>query len=215
MDRCAIGHPEPRCRLGGHVDVDDARHPLSGEQSRRNSWLPDQGALNLCASLNSLERIDPHVRSDHALGADRALVADHRPLGDHGVSPHLAALPDHGATDLRTWPEVGVPVDHAELRLTEVLDDHVLAKDCVAPDLSAWVDRAVVADDRRPLDVLQVLDERALAHEDVLAQANARDVELHLLVERVPVCLLILRDVADVLPVLVEDVAVQRGTHSE
>ena len=53
------------------------------------------------------------------------------------------------------------------------------------------------------LDLLDVVDLDALADPDVAAQADARDVQPHALVERVEVRLPELVEVADVLPVAV------------
>ena len=70
------------------------------------------------------------------------------------------------------------------------------------------VEPAVVPDERGPLDRLDVVELHALPHPDVAAQPDARDLELHALVERVEVRLAVLLEVPDVLPVAVHDVAV-------
>ena len=76
-------------------------------------------------------------------------------------------------------------------------------------------DPAVVADERRPLTALEVVEVDALADPHVPAQADPGNVEPHALVERVEVRLPVLVEVADVLPVAVEDVAVERPAHLE
>src|SRR5205085_3783287 len=70
-------------------------------------------------------------------------------------------------------------------------------------------------EERGPLDVLEPLDVHPLPHPDVPAQADPGDVQLHALVERVEVRLPVLVEVADVLPVAVADVAVDRAAHLE
>ena len=82
-----------------------------------------------------------------------------------------------------------------------------------APTVRAWSDAAVVADVRRALDLLEVGDLDPLAEPDVAADADARDVEAHVLLERVEVRLAELVEIPDVLPVAVHDVAVERAAH--
>ena len=67
------------------------------------------------------------------------------------------------------------------------------------------------ADERRPFDALEIVDLDALSDPDVSPQADARDIELDQLVERVEVRLPVLLEVADVLPVALADVAVERA----
>src|SRR5262249_19790284 len=153
---------------------------------------------------------DAHVWGDRALLADRALVPYHRALGDRGMRADLAALADHRTAHLRPRPEVRVRVDDAVLGLAELPDHHVVPEHRVAADRSRPVDRAVVADHGRPLDLLDVLRERALADVDVVAETNAGNLQLDLAVERVTVRFLELGDVPDVLPVPVRDPAVER-----
>ena len=75
--------------------------------------------------------------------------------------------------------------------------------------------RQYVADERRPLQGLEIGQVDPLAHPDVPAQANAGHVELHLAVQGVEVRLAVLVEVADVLPVALGDVAVERLAHLE
>ena len=73
----------------------------------------------------------------------------------------------------------------------------------------------VVADERRPFDAFDVVDLDALADPHVAADLHPGDVQPHLLVERVGVRLPVLVEVADVLPVALADVAVDRAPHLE
>jgi len=72
---------------------------------------------------------------------------------------------------------------------------------------------AVVAEVGRPFDRVEVVDLHPFPQPDVPAQANAADVQLHAFVERVEVRLPELVEVADVLPVALEHVPVERPAH--
>ena len=85
----------------------------------------------------------------------------------------------------------------------------------VRADRRVGGDAAVGADERRPLDALDVVDLDALAHPHVAAQLEAGDRQPHALVERVEVRLPVLVEVADVLPVALADVPVDRPSHLE
>jgi hypothetical protein len=76
-------------------------------------------------------------------------------------------------------------------------------------------DAAVVADERRAFDRVQVVDVDPFPDPDVPAQPHARDVEPDELVERVEVRLPELVQVADVLPVAVHREPVDRAAHLE
>ena len=62
---------------------------------------------------------------------------------------------------------------------------------------------------------VEIVHVDAVAEPDVPAEPDAADLEPHLLVERVEVRLAVLVEVADVLPVAVEDAAVHRPAHLE
>jgi hypothetical protein len=64
-----------------------------------------------------------------------------------------------------------------------------------APTARALGDPAVVADQRRPLDLVEVGDLDAFAEPDVAADADAGNVQLHALVERVEVRLPVLVEI--------------------
>ena len=147
----------------------------SAEKSDDNRVAADQRPLDVGAGLDVLVRIDPHIRRDHALSSNRALVPDHHAFRDDRVCSDLAVLADRRASHLRARAEIRVRIDDAELRLAEVLDDHVVAEDRIAADLHGRVEGTVVPDHGRPGDVLEVLRERPLADVHVLAQAGARD----------------------------------------
>src|SRR5205085_5397373 len=82
-------------------------------------------------------------------------------------------------------------------------------------DRRVGCDAAVTADERRPFDLLDAVELDALADPDVAADADAGDLQPDTLVQRVEVRLPELVEVADVLPVAVADVAVDRTAHLE
>ncbi len=90
------------------------------------------------------------------------------------------------------------------------LHNDVAAQHRVGRDARVAVDLGVVADQRRPRHVVERVDVDVLADPDVLAEADAGDVGLDLAVEHVAVGGQILLQVTDVLPVAVDDGAVER-----
>ena len=209
------GGREPGGGLGRQVDVDEPGDAVLAEEPRRRPRLPDQVLEELGAGLDLLVGVDPDVRHDARLGADRHLVADRRTLLDPHVVADVARAADDRALDQRAATDVGRRVDHrahgagALAQRDAVREDGVRADGCVAGD------PAVVADEGGPFDLLGVVDVGALADPDVAAQADAADVQLHLLVERVEICLPVLVEVADVLPVPLHHVPVDRTAHLE
>src|SRR5580765_7893865 len=83
------------------------------------------------------------------------------------------------------------------------------------PDARLARDAAVVPDVGRAFDLVEVVEVDAFADPDVPAELDAGDRELDGPFERVVVRLSVLVEVADVLPVAVEDAAVQRPPHLE
>ena len=78
-------------------------------------------------------------------------------------------------------------------------------EDGVRPNGGVCRDTAVVADEGGSFHTLQLLELDPFSEPDVPAQADAWDVQPDTLVERVEVRLTVLVEVADVLPVAVED----------
>ena len=187
--------------------------PSACEQARRRARLPDQALVDLGAGLDLLVRVDPHAREDGALRAERDLVADRRALLDVGVGADVAVAADDGALDPGAAADVGRGVDHAALGAGPLEQRHARREHGVRADRGVRGDPAVVPDEGRALDRGQIVDLDALPEPDVAAQADSGDVELHALVEGVEVRLPELVEVADVLPVAVEDVAVERPAH--
>ena len=127
----------------------------------------------------------------------------------------VARPSDDRAFDQRAPADVGGCVDDRADRARALAQRDAVGEDGVGADRCVSRDPAVVADERGPLDLLDVVDVGALADPDVAAQLHSLDVQAYLLVERVEVRLPVLVEVADVLPVAVHDVAVDRPTHLE
>src|SRR5262249_53082781 len=140
----------------------------------------------------------------------RALVADGSAGIDQRVAADVDALAEDRALDPGAGADVAAGVDHRAVGRRAVLDDDVVAEHRVRLDAGAGVDPAEVADVGRTLDLAELGQLDAVAEVDVLAQADARDLEVDLAVERVVVRLAVLLQRADVLPVAVGDPAVQR-----
>ena len=131
------------------------------------------------------------------------------------MRPDVARLPDDGAFDERAAPDVGRRVDDGVRRPRVLAQRDARREDGVRPDGCLRRDAAVVADERGPFDGLEVGELHSLPHPHVAAQLDPGDVEGNLLVEGVEVRLPELVEVADVLPVALGDVAVERTTHFE
>ena len=211
--------PERGREAGGglrrQVDVDEARHPVLAEQPRRRTRLPDQVLVELRAGLHLLVRVDPDVRHDARLGADRHLVADRRAFVDAHVVADVAGAPDDRALDQRAAPDVRRSVDHGSRRARALAQRDAVRQHRVRADRGVAGDPAVVADERGALDLLDVVHVGSLADPHVSAQPDAADVQPHRLVQGVEVRLPVLVEIADVLPVAVEHVPVDRAAHLE
>src|SRR5919108_244687 len=177
--------------------------------------LPDQALVDLRPRFDLLVRVDPHPGRDDALGADQDVVADRNALVDAHVRPDLAPPADDRAFDDGALAEVRRSIDDRAGDARALAEGHARLEHGVRADRSLGRDAAVVADEGRPLDALEVLDVDPLPHPDVPAQPAAGDAQAHALVERVEVRLPVLGEVADVLPVALADVAVDRSPHLE
>ena len=129
--------------------------------------------------------------------ADVARAAEDRAL-DQGAAPDVRGRVDDGARRPRALAQGDAVREHG-----------------VRPDRGVARDPAVVADERRALDLLDVVDVGPLADPDVAAQPHSLDVEADALVERVEVRLPVLVEIADVLPVALHHVPVDRAAHLE
>src|SRR5262249_45043913 len=160
------------------------------------------------AVLDLLVRVDAHAGEDRRLVAEGHLVADRNALVDARVRAHVAVPAEDRSFDRGAAADVARSVDHRPRDARAFAQRRRGAEHAVRPDRRLGRDGAVVADERRPLDALDVVDLDALADPDVAADLQALDVQAHALVERVEVRLLVLVEVPDVLPVALAHVAV-------
>jgi len=201
--------------VGCEVDVHEARHALHPEDARRPARLPDEALEDLRPGLHLLVRIDPYARHDHALGADRDLVADCDALADADVRSEIARAADDRPLDARRAPDGRRRVDDRMRRVRALAQGHAGSEHRVGANGRVGRHAAVVAEERRPFDRVEIVQVDPLADPDVASDADSRDVEAHALVQRVEVRLPELVEVPDVLPVAVHHVAVHRPAHLE
>src|SRR5262249_30611325 len=206
---------DPNGDFRRQVDVDEPRDRIATEETRRSSGLPDQALVDLRAGLDLLVGVDAHARHDDALGADRYLVADGHALVDAHVRADVARAPENRALDERAPTDVRRRIDDGPHDAGALTERDAVREDGVRADARARSDPAVVADVRRSLDLVEIPDLDPFAEPDVAANADAGDVEAHVLVERVEVGLAKLVEVPDVLPVAVHRIAVDGPSHVE
>ena len=201
--------------LGADVDVGDALHALGAEQGARPAGFPHDGGVDLGGGLDDLVGIDLDVAAHLGVGADQAALADDRTGLDPRPHPEVARPPQHRSLHPGRRSQVGVLADDRTLELGPRRHLGVGAHRGIGPDHHALVDGAVLADEGRRVDAGRGVDGRALADPDAGAELEARHVHLDLPVEDVLVRLEVGRGRADVLPVAVGHVAVERLTGIE
>src|SRR5580765_3645522 len=152
--------------------------------------------MDLRAGLDLLVRVDPDARVDDALGADRHLISDRHALVQAGMRAKVARAAEDRALDRDAAADVRSRLDDGAFDARSLPERRVRAQDSVRADARLGRDAAVHADERRALDLVEVLEIDALADPDVAAQLDARDVQLDLSVERVVVRLAELVEVA-------------------
>src|SRR6476619_3033937 len=204
---------EPHRRLGCEVDVHEPGGAVPAERRAGGPRLPDDVLVDLGAGLDLLERVDPDAGEDARLGPYRHLITDRDALVHAHMVPEVASAPEDGALHDRAAAEVGAGVDDAPDDSGALAHGHAARQDRVGADRRAVGDPAVRADEPRPDDPFDLRDVDVLADPDVATQLETRNVELDAAVERVDICLAELVEVADVLPVAVEHVAVDRQAH--
>ncbi len=188
---------------------------MRAEQGADPAGLPDDGRVHDRVGFDGLERVHLHPGADHRLPADEALVADDDALVEAGVLAEVAVAADDRAAQLRAPPDVDVVVEHGPEDRRLGFHDDVGAEHGVLGEVRAGFDPRVVADDDRPVDAGVGVDLGAFTEPDAVAELEAADVDLDPAVEDVGVGPQVRLGGADVLPVAVGDVAVQRLTLGE
>jgi hypothetical protein len=160
--------------------------------------------------LDRLERehLDPGVH--HGVLADEALVAQHHPLLYPGAPAQLAAATDRAAPQPDAGAEAGVVMDHGALDEGVGTDAYVAAQYRVLPQGGGRFHPAVVPDYRRAPQNRIGVDLGPVAQPDALAQAEARQLDLHTAVQDVLVRPGVRVQGADVLPVAVGHAPVEQ-----
>ena len=106
-------------------------------------------------------------------------------------------------------------VDHRSLDARSLSQRDAVRQHRVRADARALCNAAVVAEISGAFHLVEIVELDTLAEPDVSAQANSRDVQAHVALERVEVRLSVLVEIPDVLPVALHRVAVDRPTHLE
>ena len=202
--------------LGSQVDVDEAGRAVAAERRARGPRLPDDALVDLRAGLDLLERVDADAREDARLRPDRHLVADRDALVHAHVVADVAAR-GRGSRPRRRRCGRCTCRRRSTLRATRAPSRTITPWESTeyGADRGAVRDAAVRADERRAVDGLELVDVDLLADPDVPAEPEPGHLELDAAVERVEVRLPELLEVADVLPVAVEHVPVDRPSHLE
>src|SRR5439155_20157133 len=91
----------------------------------------------------------------------------------------VAPTADHRALDHGAAANVGRGFDHAAARPRLLAKRDAGPEDGVRPNGGARGDARVVADERRRLDLLEVVELDSLAQPDVATQADAGNVQVH------------------------------------
>ena len=209
LQRGGVGAGQPHGELGGDLDVEDAGDPAGAEQVRLAAGLPDDAGVDDGAGLDGLERVDRTPLDDRLL-PDDALVADDGALLDPGGAHDVGVLADDAAAQVAVRADVDVVVDDGPVQEGAALDDDVAAEDGVLAQLGAGLDLGVVADVERPAQHGVGVDLGALGDPDAGRDLEAVDLDVDLAVEHVGLRLQVALVGADVLPVALGDVAVDR-----
>ena len=210
-----VGAGQAHRQLGGDLHVDQAGHAARAEQGPLAPGLPDHAGVHYGAGLDGLERVDLHRGGQVGLGLDHALVPDDRALLDPGEPHDVGVLADHAAPQGDALADVDVVVHHGAVQEGALLDHDVAADHGVLAQVRAGLDLGVVADAQRAGEHRLRVDLGALADPDARRDLEAGDVGLHPAAQHIGLRLHVALEGADVLPVVLGDVAVQRGTAFE
>ena len=208
--RGAVGHRQAHRDLGVDVDVGEPAHPPPAEQRAGAAALPHDRRGDDGPRLDRLERVHLDVRVDDGVLADEALVADDRPLLDAHVRAEVGVAADGAAAQVGAGADVDVVVADRPLQERVGLHDHVGAEHGVGPQVRARLDPAAVADDDGLVDAGLGADLDVGADPAAVTELEPVDVDLHPTVEHVGVRPAVGLERADVLPVALGHVAVQR-----
>ena len=209
--RGGVGGGQAHDVLRGQLDVDQARHPARSEQRRGPPALPDHAGVDDRPGLDGLVRVDLDAVGEEGLLLDQALVADDRALLDPGGPHDVGVLADHAATQAHLRPDEHVAVHHGPLHDRPAHDHDVVAEHRQRLDAGARLDLGVRPDHQRALQDRVGVDLGTLADPHAGSDLEAVDLDVHPAAQHVDVGPAVGVQAADVLPVALRDVAVQRG----
>ena len=207
-----VGAGQAHGQLRGDLHVDQSGHAArAAEQGALSPGFPDHAGVDHRAGLDGLERVDLHPGGQVGLRLDHALVPDDGALLDPGQPHHVAVLADHAPAQGDALADVDVVVHHGAVQERALLDHHVAADHGVFAQVRAGLDLGVVADAQRAGEHRVGIDLGALGDPDARRDLEARDVGLHPPGQHVGLSLQVALVGADVLPVTIRDVAIERG----
>ena len=202
--------PRPRGEIGRDVDVHQAGHAIAPKQ-RATALRPPDDAEVMTAPV-SISLLGQILTPGCTMAS--SLMTEWSPMtAPSNITARLLMLhggAHHRAAQLRPLANVGVVPDDAAVNLRAVIDDGVGADDAWAMDDDAALDSGVVAEIRRAEDLRVVGDIDALLDPDAAADILARHRAASPAPEDVGVGAHIVGEIADITPVAVGDVAIDR-----
>ena len=210
LQRRGVRARKPYGEFRSDLHVEDAGDAARPEQMGLPSRLPDHRGVDEGARLNGLEGVDPDVALDDRFLADEALVPDDGAVLDPG-SPHdVGVLADHAATQITVLPDVDVVVDDGLVQEGAALHDDIGTDDGVLADFRIRFDLRVVPDVKGTPEHGVRVDLGAFRDPYTGRDLEAVDLDVDLALQHVGLRLDVALVRADVLPVALGDIAVDR-----
>ena len=209
------GGPQRSAQLGGklrrEVNVDHARHAKAREERTAALVAPDNAVLDRGPGLDFLVRPELDVRVEYAALAQYAVVANHDALIRYDVGLDTALAGHNHPPQLARFPDVVIAPDDAALDPVVVINDGIVADHGRPVDAHIALDLYVVAQVNRAKQLGAGGNLDVFTHPDTATQVRTdRLREAQLAVEHIGIGLHILANVADITPVTVRDIAVER-----
>ena len=197
-------------RLGREVHVEQARDPAVPEQPAGSPRLPDDRLGDDGTGIDRLVGVDLDLRVQDCAFADVAFVGHHDALLHPGSELDVRVLADDAASKRGGRPHVHVVVNDASVKERTVPNDVSPAQDGVGPEDDPSLDPGVLPDVGGTLHLRVRVDLSPLAQPHPVADLETFHLHLYLAVQDVAVDLHVGVEGADVRPVPVADVAVDR-----
>jgi len=206
------GRSDGRSELGSefriHVDVRDSGYPCVGEQIARPSLFLYEAAREHGMGFHGLPWPELHVREELGMIADHAFLRDEDVVEDDGMGADDDVVADDGIREIGEVADLHVAPQYGVAQTRSGADDAIVADDAVRQT-------GAVADD----DVIAQGDESGemgrrgefeVVATDARIAALAGNVHMNAPGQHVGVGELIFVEIADVLPVTIGDVAIER-----